>query len=145
MSTTTVPFGAPVGPLERQRLIDAQRARGLQAAMRVSMGRRALLDRLHALPPSKSCDMAAEILEDVPEVLASLRVGVLFRSVRRMFGRTAERMCEVSGVDEKTTLAALTGRQRAALIALLRMRAWSSAGSDASIGSLGNPQNLVHR
>lgn len=88
--------------LERSRLLGGNRRAGGQ---QISMGR------------------AAELLEDLPEALASTPAGVLLRRTRYVGPVKAAAFCRRAGSSEQRLLGDLTGRQRLELAGLLRERA----------------------
>lgn len=107
---------------------DAQPLSALMEANRIRLGRAILLRRLVDLPPRDGCRMAADIVEDPPEVLGSLAVLPLLIRVRSISAGSAGRILEACEVPELTRLRDLTPRWRAGLVSALRIRAEFGGG-----------------
>lgn len=114
MSTTMIPPDA---------IITEQRASALHIANHVKNARGALLARMAALTPHESCDFAADLIGDLPEVLLSLDAIKFVTRVRRIGATAAEQTLELCGIPQRTRLGELTPRQRTALESSLRTRA----------------------
>ena len=100
----------------------AQRHRSLREANRVRQARAALLGRMAQAPIAESCQMAADIAWDPPEVLRSMPVYDFLLRVRGVREVGATRLLEACQIPEMTSLGTLTMRQRSALESVLRSR-----------------------
>jgi len=109
-----------------------QRTSALAEANRVRLGRAALLKPLAFSSTPESCRRAADLIEDTPELLASLTVGKFLDHVHRVGQSTVERIVEACGVFEGKPLGEITPRQRAALAAALRYRAGEADANRAA-------------
>ncbi len=120
MTAITDHPAAPATPQGRAR---AQRAEALELANLVRLARACWRRRLATRPDAiASRDLAAEILEDVPEVLAGMDLGDLLGACKGVGPRGVERLARAASVRPSKTLRALTPRQRAMLIGALRLR-----------------------
>jgi hypothetical protein len=115
-----------------------RRLEHLAKANAVKTARRVLLARMYQSEPAVSCRMAAEMVEDPPDVLRALDVDEFLRSVARRpvrrpdgsrrscrgrMSRAAQGWLAAAGVTDVRSLAALTVRQRVSLAAVLRLAA----------------------
>src|SRR5947209_8293698 len=92
---------------------------GLVEAQRVRLGRAALMRQLAGLSFAESVGMAAEIVEDPPDLLASMMVGRLLERVTRVGPGTADRLMAAARVSPVAELGGLPPTKRAALAAVL--------------------------
>ena len=118
MGTTIMP---PTTGLSPEML--AQKRQALAKAERIRLGRAILLRRMSALSRRESCAMAADLVEDVPDVLMTLPMLDFLARVRRVGDTTAEKLMAAARVGLSVTVGSATPRQRAALAGALRLRA----------------------
>jgi len=117
MGTTLIP------PFQTERAQRDQAIAALGEANRVRIRRASLMRWLHGQSTAESHERAAELmLEPDPALGSMLALGLLER-VRQVGPAQAEQMLVCAGVTPTSTVGALTPRQRAGLVALLRLRA----------------------
>jgi hypothetical protein len=122
MSTTLVP---PFATADAQR---DQAMAALAQANRVRLRRAALMRWLHGKSSAESHEKAAELILEPDPTLHSMLVLELLQRIRRVGPAAAERMVELADISPRSTVGALTARQRAGLTALLRLRADQLSG-----------------
>jgi hypothetical protein len=103
--------------------VSLQRRDALALANRIRMGRAALKREMRALPRAQSCRMAADLVAEMPEIVASMLALELLRPVKGIGSDTAPRILKKCGIGLSRTLESLTTRQRQALESALRDRA----------------------
>lgn len=79
--------------------------------------------RLRSLPLAESCDLAADLAADLPEVFERVDVLKLLENVHLVGPSRIERMLEAAAVNATTRLGDLSPVRRGALIASLRFQA----------------------
>jgi hypothetical protein len=95
----------------------------LAQANRVRLRRAALVRWLHGSSNADSHQKPAELILEPDPSLQSMLVLELLQRIRQFGPKQAERMLELAEISPTRTLSALTARQRAALVAVLRLRA----------------------
>lgn len=115
MGTTLIP------PFRAAR---THRERAIVALGEANRVRRASLMRwIHGRSSAQSHERAAELLLEPDKAVCSMLVFELLARIRQVGAAQAERMLASADVRPTFTVGALTARQRAALAAVLRLRA----------------------
>jgi hypothetical protein len=117
MGTTLLPPFVTAGD-HRDQAMEA-----LAQANRVRLRRASLMRWMHGRSAAESHEKAAELILEPDPALHSMLVLELLRRVRRVGPAQAERMLDLADVSPRSTLFAVTARQRAGLAAVLRLRA----------------------
>lgn len=117
MGTTLIPPFATAGR-ERDQALTA-----LAEANRVRLRRASLMRWLHGQSSAHSHERAAELVLEPDPALNSMLVLELLKRVRQVGPAQAERLLVSADVLLTSTVGSLTARQRAALAAVLRLRA----------------------
>jgi hypothetical protein len=117
MGTTLIP------PFRTTRTTRDQAIAALGEANRVRLRRASLMRWLYGQSSAQSHERAAELIAEPDTALCSMLVLDLLGRVRQVGPAQAERMLPCAGVALTCTVDALTARQRAALSAVLRLRA----------------------
>ena len=104
-----------------------QRQVALERAQEIRLARSKLLHRLAGGSRAESCQLAAEMVAEVPDVLRTLSVVKFLEQVNgighsRYRSRTVDRILESCGIVQVKGLGELTVSQRAGLAAVLRAR-----------------------
>lgn len=115
MGTTLLP---PFATRHRDQAMAA-----LTEANRVRQRRASLRRWIHGQSPAQSHDRAAEFVLEPDPALHSMLVLDFLALIQRVGPAQAERMLSSADIAASRTLGALTARQRAALAAVLRLRA----------------------
>jgi len=101
----------------------AQAIAALGEANRVRLRRASLIRWMYGQSNAQSHDRAAELILEPDRALSSMLVLDLLQRVRLVGPQQAERLLTCADIGLTCTVGALTARQRAALAALLRLRA----------------------
>lgn len=136
MGATLTPPGVPVGPAEREAVQLAQRRLAIGKANRIRFGRIALIARVSGLGPRDSSLLAADMIEDPPELLASTRLHDFLCEIRRVGPSGADKICRATKVYPLTVLGKLAPGDRAAVCAVLRMRSQQISLTDGRANTL---------
>jgi hypothetical protein len=116
MGSTLIPPGDAIAAQMRRR-------RSLANANHTRAARAALMRRLANRSPAESCRMAADLVNDPPEVLQTMTAFDLLEHVRQIGGPTARRILSDCDVPELQPLLAMPANERIALESALRNRA----------------------
>ena len=117
MGTTLIP------PFRTARTTRDQAIEALGEANRVRLRRASLLRWICGQSSAQSHERAAELVLEPDRSVCSMLVLDLLGRVRQVGSAQAERMLSSADVPPTSTVGALTARQRAALAAVLRLRA----------------------
>jgi hypothetical protein len=117
MGTTLLPPFVTAGERRDQAMA------ALAEANRVRLRRASLMRWMHGRSAAESHERAAEVILEPDPTLHSMLVLTLLQRVRQVGPAQAERMLELSDVSPTSTIGALSARQRAGLVALMRLRA----------------------
>lgn len=117
MGTTLMP------PFRTARTTRDQAIAALGEANRVRLRRASLMRWLYGQSSAQSHERAAELVLEPDQAVCSMLVLELLGRVHRVGPAQAERMLACAGVAPACTVGGLTARQRAALAAVLRLRA----------------------
>jgi hypothetical protein len=117
MGTTLIP------PFRTARAHRDQAIAALGEANRVRLRRASLLRWVDGQSSQQSHARAAELVLEPDRAVCSMLVLDLLERVRQVGPAQAERMLSSADVPPTSTVGALTARQRAALAAVLRLRA----------------------
>jgi hypothetical protein len=110
-------------PFRTARTHRDQAIAALGEANRVRLRRASLLRWLYGQSSAQSHERAAELVLEPDQTVCSMLVLDLLGRVRQVGAAQAERMLASADVPPTCTVGAVTARQRAALAAVLRMRA----------------------
>ena len=108
---------------------ETQACSALARANRIREARALLLQRMFAMDMGESFLFAADLIEDLPDVLESLELRKFLKRVRRCGETEKAQLLAVLAVDEVRRLGELTPRQRSVFSAALRMRGMQLGGS----------------
>jgi len=117
MGTTLIPPFRTAGAKRDQAMA------ALGEANRVRLRRAALMRWLYGQSGAQSHERAAELVLEPDQSVCSMLVLDLLERVRQVGSAQAERMLSSAGVAPTATVGTLTARQRAAVAAVLRLRA----------------------
>ena len=117
MGTTLIPPFATAAAHRDQAMA------ALAQANRVRLRRAALMRWLYGQSSAESHENAVELVVEPDPTLDSMLMLELLQRIRGVGPAQAERMLELADVSPTHTVGQLTGRQRAGLAALLRLRA----------------------
>jgi len=117
MGTTLIP------PFRTARATRDQAIAALGEANRVRLRRASLMRWLDGQSSAQSHERAAELILEPDRAVCSMLVLDLLERVKQVGTAQAERMLSSADVAPTSAVGALTARQRAALAAVLRLRA----------------------
>ncbi|MBV9000884.1 MAG: hypothetical protein JO304_17615 [Solirubrobacterales bacterium] len=126
MGTTLIP------PFRTARTHREQAIAALGEANRVRLRRASLLRWIHGQSSTQSHERAAELVLEPDPAVCSMLVLDLLERVRQVGSAQAERLLSSADVPPTSSVGALTARQRAALGAVLRLRADQLSRHDAA-------------
>lgn len=117
MGTTLIP------PFRKARTHQDQAIAALGEANRVRLRRASLMRWLQGQSSAQSHQRAAELILEPDQAVYSMLVLDLLARIRQVGPAQAERMLSSADVAPTRPVSALTARQRAAVAAVLRLRA----------------------
>ncbi len=121
MGTTIVPPNIPQA---------VQSMTALQEANRIRYARLHIVQRMFAMDPGESHLYAADLLDDLPEVLSSMRLDKFLDRIRKCGPVQAGWLTKSAGANPVGRLGELSHDRRVALAAGLRLRGLSWAGKE---------------